>query len=64
MQEDERKPLTAALNGKQMKSGIGKNPAVDTNFLPDREREAAEERLRQQLRKEYELRQQVCKAGP
>ena len=41
------------------KAGIGKNPHVVTDFLPDREREAAEEKLRQQLRTEYELRQQV-----
>lgn len=41
------------------KAGIGKNPHAPTNFLPDRQREAAEANLRQQLRIEYQLRQQV-----
>ena len=54
--------LAASLNGagpKPLKAGIGKNPHVTTDFLPDRDRDMAEERLRQQLRMEYELRQQV-----
>ena len=38
---------------------LGKNPEVPTSFLPDRDRELAEERMREQLKMEYELRQQV-----
>ena len=54
--------LAAVANGvstQSRKAGIGKNPHVATEFLPDRDREAAEVKLRQQLRTEYELRQQV-----
>lgn len=43
------------------KAGIGKNPHAPTNFLPDRQREAAEANLRQQLRIEYQLRQQAVR---
>ena len=46
---------------------LGKDPTAKTDFLPDKEREAEEEAVRAQLRKEYELRQKVrpvqCKAG-
>lgn len=48
-----------SLHHQAVKVGIGKNPHVPTDFLPDREREAAEQNLRQQLRTEYQLRQQV-----
>ena len=37
-----------------------KDPTARTDFLPDKEREAEEEAVRAQLRKEYELRQKVC----
>ena len=37
-----------------------KDPTARTDFLPDKEREAEEEAVRTQLRKEYELRQKVC----
>lgn len=33
------------------KKKLGKNPDVDTSFLPDREREEEENRLREELRK-------------
>ena len=36
-----------------------KDPTARTDFLPDKEREAEEEAVRAQLRKEYELRQKV-----
>jgi hypothetical protein len=38
---------------------LGKDPSAKTDFLPDREREAAEAAVRAQLKKEYELRQKV-----
>ena len=66
MQDEEAEHSTAkdsAPNGSngiaRPAKAIGKNPHVVTDFLPDREREAAEEKLRQQLRMEYQLRQQV-----
>ena len=43
------------------KRKILKNPDVDTSFLPDREREAQERALREQLRLEWEERQQKLK---
>lgn len=38
-----------------------KNPAVDTSFLPDREREEAERREREQLRQQWLKRQEEMK---
>ncbi|CAK0782364.1 hypothetical protein CVIRNUC_005652 [Coccomyxa viridis] len=38
-----------------------KDPTARTDFLPDKEREAEEEAVRAQLRKEYELRQKLMK---
>ncbi|XP_037700763.1 protein FAM50B [Choloepus didactylus] len=40
---------------------LGKDPAVDTSFLPDREREAEENRLREELRREWEARRERVK---
>ncbi|XP_051711877.2 protein FAM50B [Oryctolagus cuniculus] len=40
---------------------LGKNPDVDTSFLPDREREEAENRLREELRREWEARREQVK---
>ncbi len=40
---------------------IKKNPNVDTIFLPDREREEAENKLREQLRKEWVEKQAALK---
>lgn len=41
---------------------VKKNPDVDTSFLPDREREEEENRLREKLRQEWETRQIALKA--
>ncbi|KAF8136761.1 XAP5, circadian clock regulator-domain-containing protein [Boletus edulis] len=41
---------------------FGKNPNVDTSFLPDREREDEERRERERLRKEWLRRQEELKA--
>ncbi|XP_032318314.1 LOW QUALITY PROTEIN: protein FAM50B [Camelus ferus] len=40
---------------------LGKDPAVDTSFLPDREREEEERRLREELRREWEARRERVK---
>ncbi|XP_076839740.1 protein FAM50A [Brachyhypopomus gauderio] len=43
------------------KKKLGKNPDVDTSFLPDREREEEENRLREELRQEWEGKQEKIK---
>ncbi|XP_053096448.1 protein FAM50A isoform X2 [Pangasianodon hypophthalmus] len=43
------------------KKKLGKNPDVDTSFLPDREREEEENRLREELRQEWECKQEKIK---
>nr|XP_004666219.1 protein FAM50B [Jaculus jaculus] len=40
---------------------LGKNPDVDTSFLPDRKREEEEARLREQLRREWEAQRDKVK---
>ena len=50
----------AAAAQPQRLGKLGKNPAVPTDFLPDVDRERDEERMREQLKREYELRQQAC----
>ncbi|XP_078315481.1 protein FAM50A-A-like [Crassostrea virginica] len=47
------------LAGKKRR--LGKNPDVDTSFLPDRDREEEENKLREQLRQEWEERQERMK---
>ncbi|KAG7239869.1 hypothetical protein INR49_030603 [Caranx melampygus] len=44
------------------KKKLGKNPDVDTSFLPDRDREEEENRLREELRQEWELKQEKIKS--
>ncbi len=59
--QDEGAGLSAKQSVKAAKvSGIGKDPSTHTAFLPDKEREQQEQHLREQLKQEYELRQQVC----
>lgn len=53
------KSKTGASSGAKV-AGIGKDPSTETAFLPDKEREQQEQHLREQLKQEYELRQQVC----
>ncbi|KAG0267439.1 hypothetical protein BGZ95_002852 [Linnemannia exigua] len=43
------------------KSKFGKDPNIDTSFLPDREREEEERRVREQLRQEWLTKQQQIK---
>jgi len=40
---------------------LKKNPDVDTSFLPDREREEEENRIREELRQEWVAKQQSLK---
>lgn len=51
----ESSDLFKAQPAKRVK--LSKNPAVDTSFLPDREREEAERKAREELRQEW-LKQQ------
>uniref|UniRef100_A0A8C9TTV8 Family with sequence similarity 50 member A n=1 Tax=Scleropages formosus TaxID=113540 RepID=A0A8C9TTV8_SCLFO len=44
------------------KKKLGKNPDVDTSFLPDRDREEEENRLREELRQEWERKQEKIKS--
>ncbi|XP_064415293.1 protein FAM50A isoform X2 [Latimeria chalumnae] len=44
------------------KKKLGKNPDVDTSFLPDRDREEEENRLREELRQEWEAKQEKIKS--
>lgn len=44
------------------KKRIGKNPDVDTSFLPDRDREEEEKKKREALRQEWMLKQESLKA--
>ena len=48
-----------AVQVKAPRPKMGKDPHVDTEFLPDRDRAKKEEDLRKQIQQEYELRQQV-----
>ncbi|XP_043825030.1 protein FAM50A-like isoform X2 [Dromiciops gliroides] len=48
--------------GEGNKRKLGKNPDVDTSFLPDREREEEENRLREELRQEWEAKQEKIKS--
>nr|XP_033778697.1 protein FAM50A [Geotrypetes seraphini] len=47
---------------KKKKKQLGKNPDVDTSFLPDRDREEEENRLREELRQEWEAKQEKIKS--
>ncbi|KAM4663724.1 protein FAM50A isoform 1-T3 [Discoglossus pictus] len=58
-EEDEEELMKAELPKKKKK--LGKNPDVDTSFLPDRDREEEENRLREELRQEWERKQEKIK---
>jgi len=51
----------ANVENQQQRKKFRKNPAVDTSFLPDREREEAERRQREELRQEWLKRQEDMK---
>lgn len=58
-EEEEIPKEEVEVTGK--KKRLGKNPDVDTSFLPDRDREEEENKLREQLRQEWEERQEKMK---
>lgn len=51
----------ASANTENQRKKFRKNPAVDTSFLPDRDREEAERRQREELRQEWLKRQDEMK---
>nr|XP_021538851.1 protein FAM50A [Neomonachus schauinslandi] len=53
-------PFAPEVTTKKRK--LGKNPDVDTSFLPDRDREEEENRLREELRQEWEAKQEKIKS--
>ncbi|CAG8555846.1 6405_t:CDS:2 [Paraglomus brasilianum] len=55
------KRIGDSIESMPKKSKIGKNPSVDTSFLPDREREEQERREREQLRLEWLRKQEEVK---
>lgn len=57
---DQSKNIEDKINAPPAKK-IKKNPDVDTSFLPDREREEEENRLREELRQEWATKQNVLK---
>jgi len=57
--EDSRSSIDSQTGRKRLK--ITKNPEVDTSFLPDRQREEEEMRLREQLRQEWQEKQERIK---
>ncbi|KAK4049774.1 hypothetical protein OIO90_005355 [Microbotryomycetes sp. JL221] len=66
--EEETNDSEFSKNGKDSdedrpskKAKVGKNPTVDTHFLPDREREEADRKIRDELRKEWLQKQEDMK---
>jgi protein FAM50 len=51
----------ASANAEDQRKKFRKNPAVDTSFLPDRDREEAERRQREELRQQWLKRQEEMK---
>ena len=62
----ESKPSTSKIDeagpsSELPKKRFGKNPDVDTSFLPDVDRDEEENRLRESLRQEWETKQKQLK---
>ena len=64
IEEEEDEEDGETLLAPRPTSILGKDPAVRTDFLPDREREKEEERLREKLKKEWVAKQERIKAEP
>ncbi|KAF8744713.1 XAP5, circadian clock regulator, partial [Rhizoctonia solani] len=58
---DDKKGKDATEEPPIKRNKTNKNPAVDTSFLPDREREEQERRTREELRKEWLRKQEELK---
>ncbi|XP_040180213.1 protein FAM50A [Rana temporaria] len=61
-EEDEEEEEMEREELPKKKKKLGKNPDVDTSFLPDRDREEEENRLREELRQEWERKQEKIKS--
>lgn len=61
-EEVEEKTQPKETNIKSQKKRLGMNPDVDTSFLPDRDREEAENRLREQIAHEWMQKQEQVKS--
>ena len=59
--DDEKGAEDAIVESKRGKKSM-KNPNVETDFLPDKEREKEEARERHRLRAEWEAEQEVIKS--
>lgn len=59
--KDSKSPSTPPSEPALKKSKFGKDPNIDTSFLPDREREEEERRVREELRQEWLAKQQKIK---
>lgn len=59
--DDEVIEIPVESKNKPVIKKIKKNPDVDTSFLPDREREEEENRLREELRQEWARKQNALK---
>ncbi|OAQ28929.1 XAP5-domain-containing protein [Linnemannia elongata AG-77] len=59
--KDSKSPSTPPSEPTLKKSKFGKDPNIDTSFLPDREREEEERRVREELRQEWLAKQQKIK---
>ncbi|CAC5390323.1 FAM50 [Mytilus coruscus] len=59
--EEEEEVIEIPKAGTGKKKRLGKNPDVDTSFLPDRDREEEENKLREQLREEWATKQEKLK---
>ncbi|XKL62788.1 hypothetical protein PGB90_002621 [Kerria lacca] len=60
-EDDEIENITQITVEEVPKKKIKKNPDVDTSFLPDREREEEETKLREELRQEWAAKQSTLK---
>lgn len=60
-EEEERPWKRDSDESPKLSKKIKKDPNVDTSFLPDREREEEENRLREELRQEWAEKQQRLK---
>ncbi|KAF9984253.1 hypothetical protein BGZ65_000732 [Modicella reniformis] len=69
MNEDEESPNNNRSSNKSSQSvfkkpKFGKDPNIDTSFLPDREREEEERRVREELRQDWIKKQEEIKKEP
>ncbi|KAH7102364.1 XAP5-domain-containing protein [Auriculariales sp. MPI-PUGE-AT-0066] len=60
--DDEEQQDDAEAERAEKRARLGKNPTVDTSFLPDREREEQQRREREELRQDWLKRQEEMKA--